>query len=69
MQKIRMYNKIEVTAFLLQILSDAKEAGYYDMNPFDKAQFFSDWLDENNLREDFKMNIPMDLPQTSRRRN
>jgi len=33
MQKIRMYNKIEVTAFLLQILSDAKEAGYYDMNP------------------------------------
>jgi hypothetical protein len=50
MQKDRMYNKIEVTYFLLLLLSDAKEAGYNDMNAFDKAQFISDWLDKNNLR-------------------
>ena len=58
MQKNRMYSKLEVTILLLKLLSDAEEAGYNDMNSFDRAQFFSSWLDENNLKNDFKLNIP-----------
>jgi hypothetical protein len=50
MQKDRMYNKLEVTMYLLMFLSDADKAGYNAMNSSDKAQFISDWLDENNLK-------------------
>jgi hypothetical protein len=49
--KNRTYSKLEVTTLLLKFLSDANEARYNEMDPFDKAYFISDWLDKNNLKE------------------
>ena len=46
----REYSKFDVIMFLLKWNEACKEAKYTEMDPFKKAEFFSDWLSENDLK-------------------